>query len=113
VIRTVLASLTAAALLALVPAAALAQDSGSQQYQDPLAGDNPNPTPRSTGNGSSPGNTQNTTAQTQAAQTGSTNSASRNELPRTGLDAWLLLLAGTALLGGGLALRRAADQTRT
>ena len=109
-IRTVLASLAATALLAIVPVTALAQSSGSQAYEDPLAGDNTSPTPRSNGNGSSPGNTQKSTAQNPAAQSGS---AAGNELPHTGLDAWLLLLTGTSLLGGGLALRRAADPART
>ena len=109
-IRTLLVSLAAAALLALAPAAVLAQDSGSQQYQDPLAGDTPNPTPNTGGGGGSSGN-RNSTAQTQAATTRSDSASSNgSELPRTGLDALLLLLAGTALLGGGLALRRVADR---
>jgi LPXTG-motif cell wall-anchored protein len=112
VIRTLLVSLAAAALLALAPAAALAQDSGSQQYQDPLAGDTPNPAPNTGGGGGSSGGNRNSTAQTQAATTRSDSASSNgSELPRTGLDALLLLLAGTALLGGGLALRRVADRT--
>jgi hypothetical protein len=111
--RIVLASLATAALLALAPAAALAQDAGSQQYQDPLAGDtNSN---NSSGNGSGGGNTRpSNTGNAQAeTDTGTETAAASNDgLPRTGLDAWLLLLAGGALLGGGFALRRVADGTR-
>jgi hypothetical protein len=111
--RIVLASLATAALLALGPAAALAQDAGSQQYQDPLAGDtNSN---NSNGNGGGGGNTRpSNTGNAQAeTDTGTQTAAASNDgLPRTGLDAWLLLLAGGTLLGGGFALRRVADGTR-
>jgi hypothetical protein len=111
----VLASLATAVLLALAPAAALAQDAGSQQYQDPLAGDT-NPGNSSSngsggnGNTTRPSNTGNAQAET---GTGTQTAAAANDgLPRTGLDAWLLLLTGGTLLGGGFALRRVADRTR-
>jgi hypothetical protein len=114
VTRNVLASLATAALLALAPAAALAQDAGSQQYQDPLAGDTNSNNSNGNGGGSGgntrPSNTGNAQAET---DTGTQAAAASNDgLPRTGLDAWLLLLAGGTLLGGGFALRRVADRPR-
>jgi LPXTG-motif cell wall-anchored protein len=105
--------LALAALVAALPAAAVAQDAGSNQYQDPLAGDpdtNSAPsTPSGGGNGDgnaapSSGTQADTTADgTQAAQT-------RDQLPATGVDAWLIALAGSMLLAGGLGLRRVAER---
>jgi LPXTG-motif cell wall-anchored protein len=115
VARTAIASLIVALALAAVPALAPAQDPGSTQYQDPLAGN----TGSSSGGGSSGGgggggttrSPGTTAATTQAAgDPEPTTSPAREQLPHTGLDAWLLVAAGAALLGGGLALRRTADR---
>jgi LPXTG-motif cell wall-anchored protein len=106
--------LLAALLLALaLPTAALAQGAGDEQYQDPFGDEQSQPTPTATP----------TPAPTQAPATPSQSVAapaatpvpaaapsSGRQLPYTGADAGLLALAGAALLGAGLALRRAVDQ---
>ncbi len=114
--RTALACLAAGLLLALAAPAALAQNAGDQQYQDPLA-DNSGDSGNNSGNGSSNGNSSGNgdtapSTQTETAQANGDDTA-QDGLPRTGLDAWLLVIAGTAMLGGGFALRRVADRTGT
>jgi LPXTG-motif cell wall-anchored protein len=109
--------LTVAVALA-VPAGALAQGAGSDQYQDPLAGQPGAGTGSGGGNGTSGGGNggngnagtpaANTTQAGTADGTGTTSAQARDQLPATGADAWLLALAGVTLLGGGLGLRRAA-----
>jgi len=95
-----------------LPAAALAQGAGDEQYQDPFGGQS-TPTPTAT-----PAPTQ-APVQSQApaptvtpAPVAHAQSAPRSApaLPYTGVDAGLVALAGAALLGAGLALRRAVDQ---
>ena len=100
-IRPALASLAIAALLAGAPAAASAQSPGSQAYQDPLAGD----AGSGSGGGGGGGSTRPSSSGTEAAQNGSRHATA--PLPRTGLDGWLLALAGATLLGSGVVLRRA------
>ena len=112
--------LAVVALAAALPAVAGAQDAGGNQYQDPLAGE-----PGGGGGGgggnsggggggsgnSGGGGTQN--VQPESGSGGDTTAAAgpaRNQLPATGVDAWLIALAGAMLLGGGLGLRRAADR---
>ena len=104
----------AALLLALVtPAAALAQGAGDEQYQDPFGDEQSQPTPTAT-----PAPTQAPPAPSQSAPAPTATPApaaqspppSGRQLPYTGTDAGLLALAGAALLGAGLALRRAVDQ---
>lgn len=99
----------AAALALAVPAHALAQGAGDDQYTDPFGSDQaaPTPTPRpaatatpsapSTAAPASPA-TPAAPAQPQSAQAGPT-------LPYTGLDAWVPGLSGALLLGTGVALR--------
>ena len=109
-------TLALAALVVALPVAAVAQDAGSNQYQDPLAGE-----PGSGGSGgggggggsgggggggnagtAGGGNTQQVQAEsgagTQAAQT-------RDQLPATGVDAWLIAFMGVGLLALGVGLR--------
>ncbi len=114
-VRTLFLTLALAALVAALPAAALAQDAGSNQYQDPLAGEpgsgsnNGNGNAGGGGGGGGGGGSANTSPSsgTQgAADDGTTAAQSRDQLPATGADAWLLALAGAMLLGGGLSLRR-------
>ena len=121
-VRALLAAFAIASILAAVPVAASAQDAGSGQYEDPLAGQ-----PGSGGGGGGGGGggnagggggggTANTTPSgtqnVQSASTGNTTAAANGSgLPATGVDAWLIALAGAMLLGGGLGLRRVADRT--
>lgn len=113
-LRALVATLAAAALIAAVPAAGLAQDAGSNQYQDPLAGE---PGTGNSGGGSGGGGSGNApSAGTQNAQaepgsgTTTAQTPSRDQLPATGSDSWLLALAGVMLLAGGFGLRRLADR---
>jgi LPXTG-motif cell wall-anchored protein len=108
-------TLAAAALVAALPAAGLAQDAGSNQYQDPLAGE-----PGGGGGGGNSGGGGNGTApssgtqQNVQSQSGPDTTAAatpaREQLPATGSDTWMLALAGAMLLGGGLGLRRVAGR---
>jgi LPXTG-motif cell wall-anchored protein len=107
----------AAVLIAALPAAGIAQDAGSNQYQDPLAGEpgagsgNGDSGGGGGGNGNAPssGNTQGVQNDT-SADTTAAGTRSRDQLPATGSDTWLLALAGVMLLGGGLGLRRLAGR---
>jgi LPXTG-motif cell wall-anchored protein len=110
--------LAVAALVVLVPGAAVAQDAGSSQYQDPLGGNTGgggNHGGNGGGNGGSSHVTPATATQTETAQanTGSsqpTQAAQANgQLPATGMDTWLLALGGAGMLLTGLGLRRMAD----
>ena len=119
VLRALFVTLALAALVVALPAAAVAQDAGSNQYQDPLAGE---PGTGSGGGGSGGGggggggNGNAPSAGTQNAQsapgsgTTTAQTPSRDQLPATGSDSWLLALAGVMLLAGGLGLRRLADR---
>ncbi|HEY6780399.1 MAG TPA: hypothetical protein VI111_05550 [Thermoleophilaceae bacterium] len=99
------------ALLAL-PAGALAQSAGDNQYTDPLgAPEQPSDQggqPQS-GSGSAPPSTQSAPTQstpTPAQTSPATAAANGDALPRTGLSMIPLLVAAAALLLGGFALRR-------
>jgi LPXTG-motif cell wall-anchored protein len=119
--RALLTTLVAAALAVALPAASLAQDAGSNQYQDPLAGE---PGTGGGGGGGSGGGggggggggpttaPSTNTAGTESAQADTPAGQSGDGLPATGSDTWLLALAGAALLGGGLGLRRVAERSR-
>ena len=116
-LRALVTILAVAAAFA-VPAAAFAQGAGSDQYQDPLAGQPGAGSGGggSGGNGGGGGGGGNgsaptaTTTETGSASNGdgTTSAQARNQLPATGADAWLLALAGASLLAGGLGLRRVA-----
>ena len=121
-LRALLVTFAVAGLLAAVPVAASAQDAGSGQYEDPLAGEPGSGGGGGGGNsggggGGGGGGNANTaptngTQGVQNATSGDTSaSATGNQLPATGVDAWLIALAGAMLLGGGIGLRRAADRT--
>jgi LPXTG-motif cell wall-anchored protein len=105
VARALLISLTAAAVIALTPVAALAQDVGGQQYTDPLAKQ------PSTHSQSSPPSTQPSVQPVaKATTTSKSQPTSAPGLPRTGIDVGWLVLTGGVLLAGGLALRRVAER---
>jgi hypothetical protein len=111
--RALAALLSVVALLA-VPAAALAQSAGDEQYVDPFQGGEEQPAqppqeapqeapaPPTEPAPAAPATSSGQEGQVTAApvQTGSPT------LPRTGLPAVLLLSAGYALLLAGVALRR-------
>jgi LPXTG-motif cell wall-anchored protein len=107
-----------ALLVALAaPTAALAQGAGDEQYQDPFGEQTPTPTATAT-----PAPTQAPAQPSQSSQAPAptatpapatsppSSTPSGRQLPYTGGDAGLLALAGAALLGAGIALRRAVDQ---
>jgi hypothetical protein len=112
-----IASLLAAAALAAAPGAAVAQDAGGHQYDDPLADtptSPPTPSPPSTPSSASTGSTgtstasAGTTSSSPAATTAAATAGANGEIPRTGFPAGWITFAGFFALGGGLALRRAA-----
>jgi hypothetical protein len=108
-----IASLIAAVLVLGVPAGALAQTPGDDQYTDPFGGDNqeqpsspsqddPEPTPTA--------EPESTTAApaptaTPAPATASQTTDTSDQLPRTGGDPLPLAVAGFWLVLGGVALR--------
>jgi hypothetical protein len=110
--------LLAALMLALaLPAAALAQGAGDEQYQDPFGDEQSQPTPTATPAPAQPPATPSQPAAPAATATPAPQTAPApapasggRQLPYSGADAGLLALAGAALLGAGLALRRAVDQ---
>jgi LPXTG-motif cell wall-anchored protein len=105
--------LVAVALVAALPATGLAQDAGSNQYEDPLAGE-PGTNNNNSGGGGGGGGDSTRSSGTQGAQqdpgTTTAGTPARDQLPATGSDSWLLALAGAMLLGGGLGLRRVAER---
>jgi LPXTG-motif cell wall-anchored protein len=104
----ILILLIGAAVMAL-PAVALAQSAGDDQYQDPLGGGGGS---SNSGGGSSnsrasgSGNSGSAGDSASSAQANGTASGQSNQLPRTGLPAGVLALSGGALLGAGVLLRR-------
>jgi hypothetical protein len=112
--RGTLLALVCAVLLAL-PASALAQSAGDNQYQDPFAGQAPsNSQPKQT---PSTGSRAQVSPQSQSsapstaspsATAGQSQSTQGDALPRTGFPAGLPLVYGLVLLLSGVALRRGA-----
>jgi hypothetical protein len=100
---------TAAAALALAPAAAFAQGAGDDQYQDPFGDEQqeeatPAPTPQAPAA---------TPAPVQPAPTAAPPSSTpepEDTLPYTGIDGWPVAIAGAILLGAGITLRVRADR---
>jgi LPXTG-motif cell wall-anchored protein len=97
------------------PAAALGQGAGDEQYQDPFGDEQSqqaDPTPEPT---ATPAPVQSAPSAPSAPAPAAAPSAAQapaqaapsNELPRTGLGAGWVALAGVVLLAAGLALRRA------
>jgi LPXTG-motif cell wall-anchored protein len=92
-----------AVLFALLPAGALAQSAGDEQYEDPFADEPaqeaPAAPPASTPAPAAPA------APATAGQAPAAPQAAAAQLPRTGAETWLLALAGLALLCAGATLR--------
>jgi LPXTG-motif cell wall-anchored protein len=108
-----LATLLAALLLALtVPAAALGQGAGDDQYTDPFgsgqndSGDEPAQDPDTPTSSDDEPSAAPAPAPTASAAPGQESSGGgQGQLPYTGSDAGLLALSGALLLTGGVALR--------
>jgi LPXTG-motif cell wall-anchored protein len=108
----------AALLCALAaPSAALAQGAGDEQYQDPFGAEqsqqaDPTPEPMATPAPAQSAPSAPAPAASPSAAQAPTQPAPANQLPRTGLDAGWIALAGAVLLAAGLALRRAGPALR-
>jgi hypothetical protein len=120
--RALPASLLASAALLLVPGAALAQNAGTGQYKDPLAGpgggtthSTPSTSTPSTSSNATPGATASaagaTASDSSTATAGGEATAGGSQIPRTGFPVGLLMFAGALLLWGGVGLRRAAESS--
>jgi hypothetical protein len=105
-----LVTLLATLCLLALPSAALAQNAGDEQYNDPFGnsqGGNGN-----SGNGSDSGGDQGSAPTTPAQTGGETASeaapaaSSAAMLPRTGLPVLILAASGALLFAGGTTLRR-------
>jgi LPXTG-motif cell wall-anchored protein len=110
--RRLIAALAALALLA-VPAVALAQSAGDEQYTDPFGDVNQPTQDDGTANGS-PAPATDQTAQAPASGSGSASAAGADQgsggsLPHTGFPALLSALLGALLLGSGISVRRRAQ----
>jgi outer membrane biosynthesis protein TonB len=115
--RALAAALTLAALLA-VPAAAMAQSAGDEQYVDPFQGgeEQPSQAPQEEPQAAPPEPSAQPAEPAPAAPAGPSGEeadvtaaptqTTAPTLPRTGLPVVLLLSAGYALLLAGVALRR-------
>jgi LPXTG-motif cell wall-anchored protein len=102
-----IAALAAALSLAL-PAGALAQGAGDNQYQDPFAGENSGSGSGSGSGGGGEGTTGNgslSNSPPSGEQLASQQSTSSGELPRTGADPGLIALLGAGLILTGAGLR--------
>ena len=127
-IRAPLASLLAAAVVAAVPATALAQNAGGDQYTDPLSHQPPGSSSHnstsggsnqtssgssSSGSSSSSSGTSSTLSGAQASASTSSGTTASSGLPRTGFPVGFLSFAGAILVSLGLGLRRVAHGFRS
>ncbi|HYM57179.1 MAG TPA: hypothetical protein VES79_04385 [Solirubrobacteraceae bacterium] len=94
----------AAVMLALLPAAAVAQSAGDEQYEDPFAGEQPAPTSTPAPAPSLGSGTAQPAPPTAAPAPAAAPTSAR--LPRTGADPPLAVVAGVFLLASGAGLRR-------
>jgi LPXTG-motif cell wall-anchored protein len=100
----------AAALSLSLPAGALAQGAGDNQYQDPFAGEDAGSGGGSGGGGGggaegTSGNGSLSNSPPAGEQLASSQSTSSGELPRTGADPGLVALLGAGLILTGAGLR--------
>ncbi|MFL5910163.1 MAG: hypothetical protein ACJ768_06290 [Gaiellaceae bacterium] len=104
-----------------LPAGALAQSAGDNQYTDPLASPHSGSTSTNQGSsgsstpapsqGSSSGSSGTAGTSSSGAAPGTGATASGRALPRTGGHPELIAVAGLVLLAGGLGLRRAGRRS--
>src|SRR2546423_15388451 len=118
----------AAALALALPASAIAQSAGDNQYQDPLAtphhgssgskrssggsGSASQSPSQGSSSGSAAGTSGSSGTGSQQSSSGTSAAAGSGRLPRTGGHPGLGVLLGLALLTGGIGLRRAAGTGR-
>ena len=112
------AAAAAAALALSLPAGALAQSGGDDQYRDPFGEEEQAPPPPAEDPGGTGQAAPDTSGQSAPAPapapapvttTGTEPTATvAGELPRTGLGAGLVAVLGVVMLGAGLGLRRAS-----
>jgi hypothetical protein len=110
--RGTLLALVCAVLLAL-PAAALGQSAGDNQYQDPFSGQSPSSSqpkqaPSSGTQAQAQASPQSSPSPTASAGASQSQAPAGATLPRTGFNATLPLVYGLVLLLSGVALRRGA-----
>jgi hypothetical protein len=104
--RRIVALLLAVSLLAL-PAAAMAQGAGDEQYADPFGQtEEPNGSQEEPAPEAAPAPAAPETPAAPAEQTVTAQDTAAPTLPATGLPAFLLASAGSILLASGAALRR-------
>jgi hypothetical protein len=111
--RRGLTSIAIVSLLALLPASALADGgAGDNQYQDPLVAPikpkKKQKTASSAPAASAPAATSAPASAAPAASNVSTTASGSDQLPRTGMPAGIVGLAGAAMVAAGLGLRRRA-----
>jgi hypothetical protein len=110
-----LVTLVAALCLLALPSAALAQNAGDEQYNDPFGEvqDDGGGSNDGTDNGTDNGGTQEPApaapAQTDVPAAETTQDTAAPTLPRTGLPVILVAASGALLLAGGTTLRRRAS----
>lgn len=102
-------------MLLLLPAAALAQSAGDEQYSDPFADQSPSsgkapaPSPTAQAPSSSPttdsGSQVASNPSSGSSPSAATDSSSSGSLPTTGLRAWMLAATGGLMLLAGAFLR--------
>jgi hypothetical protein len=98
-------------LVLILPAQALGQGAGDEQYRDPFAGQEPRSQPQQGGSTGQPAGDPAATVQgtTEGSDVATAQTQPGGQLPRTGFEGVFLLLGyGWALLVGGAALRRIA-----
>lgn len=105
------------ALLLALPAAALAQGAGDEQYSDPFGPDQQQsePTPQPTAAPAQAPSTAAPSSQTAPAPTAAPAAPAQSsgaQLPYTGLGAGWVALGGALLIGAGVALRRRTGEER-
>ena len=120
VLRSSLAAVLLTTFALALPAAALADSAGDNQYQDPFSNapaqpkkkqqQNSTSTPQPTsGTTSTPTATPAPASQTPTATTAAPTSSDQGTLPRTGFPLWPAAAVGAALVAAGLVLRRLAS----
>jgi LPXTG-motif cell wall-anchored protein len=109
-----LAALLIAVPVVALPATALGQSAGDDQYVDPFQDNGNNGNGNDSGSGSQGNNDTSAGQQSNQTTTGDTAGATAQDpasqngtLPRTGEDLGGIALMGVVLVGGGFALRRA------
>ena len=116
-LRYITVALVALLVAVALPATAMGQSAGEDQYTDPLAGEGGSNSGGSGGGGGGGGNApaqpaqqtpaaDATPAATPEPEAEPAQAENADELPRTGLEVWPIVAAGGAMLLAGFAMRR-------